>query len=54
MKIYLVLFQIASDLFGYHNAYVDEVEAMEESKRMNNSEKGKCYHYFVKVKKTEG
>jgi len=51
MKIYLVIFQLAGDLFGYHNAYDDEIAAINESRRMNESEKGKQYHYFVKVKK---
>ncbi|AMB18630.1 hypothetical protein BH780_gp047 [Bacillus phage Eldridge] len=51
MKIYLVLYQIASDMFGYHDTFLAEDAAVEESKRMNESEKGKYYHYFVKVKR---
>jgi len=51
MTVYVVLYQIASDMLGYHDMYLDKVTAIEESKRMNESEKGMYYQYFVKVKK---
>lgn len=54
MTIYLVLYQISSTMFGYHSTFTDESEALDEVDRMNQTEWGMYYHFFVKVKKIGG